>query len=195
MRVGEVTRLLHRMRSAASEAERHELFNAAVELVYARLRRIARGKLAREPADSRQATDLVHDAWIRLSHYRMSFNDSRHFLNVAAAVMWRLILERHRTPRPHDPPFRTGLSEDGYLEPWHGAADLSQAESVLLVREARDALTAQQAEFFDLHHVLGYSIAETAKILGLKTDTAKRRWRVIKGRAAQRLAKPDTNER
>lgn len=65
--------------------------------VYAELRRIAGRYLRREHAKSVQATDLVHEAYLRLlKDKNVAFNDRTHFKAIAAIAMRRLLVEHAR---------------------------------------------------------------------------------------------------
>ena len=71
-----------------------------VPLVYAELRRLARGQLRRDPAaHSVEPTVLVHEAYLRLLGARVDWRDRTHFLSVAARVMRRILVERARARR------------------------------------------------------------------------------------------------
>ena len=68
-----------------------------VEQVYQELRRLADGYVRRERAKSVQATELVHEAYLRLlKDPSPRWQDRRHFLAIAAISMRRLLVERAR---------------------------------------------------------------------------------------------------
>jgi len=68
-----------------------------VEDVYQELRRVAARYVRRERAASVQATDLVHEAYLRLAKDGPAPWGSRaHFLAIAAISMRRLLVERAR---------------------------------------------------------------------------------------------------
>jgi DNA-directed RNA polymerase specialized sigma24 family protein len=63
--------------------------------VYAELRRIADGYVKRERAQSVQATELVHEAYLRLAKDKSRpWRDRTHFVAIAAISMRRLLVER-----------------------------------------------------------------------------------------------------
>jgi RNA polymerase sigma factor (TIGR02999 family) len=182
---GEVTRLLHGMANARSEGARRELYDRLVVMVYDDLRRAARRKLAGERADSVQATGLVHEAYARLVGYRMNFRDRSHFLRVAAAAMRRCLIERARA---------LGAAKRGEGQPADTLTDVIAAvmpddpARLLDVDRALASLTPEQAQFTELRYFAGFTLEETAEILGIKAETAKKRWRVIKLLLAHQLA-------
>ncbi len=181
--MGEVTRLLHLMQCAPSEAARHELFNQVIELVYGDLRRNARRVFAGERAGTLQATALVHEAYARLARYRMGYEDRRHLMRVAARAMRRLLVDRARA---RDAAKRRRLRCELPDEAIPGPVE--SPNLILDVDRALSALRPDQVEFVELRYFLGYTIEETAENFGLKADTAKKRWRAIKARLAQELA-------
>jgi DNA-directed RNA polymerase specialized sigma24 family protein len=62
--------------------------DALVEEAYAELRRIAERYVRRERAGSVQATELVHEAYIRLQHGDpKAWQNRTHFLAIAAISM------------------------------------------------------------------------------------------------------------
>src|SRR5437867_4471216 len=66
-------------------------------LVYDELRKMARGKMAREqPGQTLQATALVHEAWLRLGD-GVRFENRAHFYGAAAEAMRRILVERARS--------------------------------------------------------------------------------------------------
>lgn len=71
-----------------------------VPIVYAELRRLARGQLRRDPAArSLEPTVLVHEAYLQLLGARVDWQDRTHFLSVAARVMRRVLVQRARARR------------------------------------------------------------------------------------------------
>jgi hypothetical protein len=82
----EVTRLLHLMQRAPSEAARHELFNHVFELVYGDLRRNARRVFAGERARARAFRNVRHRSLIETrSHERPGINSARYADRVKVA--------------------------------------------------------------------------------------------------------------
>src|SRR6185503_1680111 len=68
-----------------------------VQEVYAELRRMADRYVRRERAQSVQATELVHEAFLRLAKEKKpQWQNRTHFLAIAAISMRRLLVERAR---------------------------------------------------------------------------------------------------
>ena len=74
-----------------------EAVSPMVEELYVELRRLANSYLRRERAKSVQATELVHEAYLRLlKDKHPQWQDRTHFLAIAAISMRRLLVERAR---------------------------------------------------------------------------------------------------
>lgn len=58
------------------------------------------------------------------------------------------------------------------------------------VREALDRLPAEQRAAVVLHHLEGYSVAETADVLGVPLETARSRLRMARDRLRAALGEP-----
>jgi RNA polymerase sigma factor (TIGR02999 family) len=68
-----------------------------VEQVYQELRRLADGYVRHERAKSVQATELVHEVYLRLQKDASpQWRERGHFLAIAAISMRRLLVERAR---------------------------------------------------------------------------------------------------
>ncbi len=93
-------------------------------LVYAELRELAHRKMCREPADhTLQATDLVHEAYVRLAASDVKWDNRGHFFGAAAQAMRRILIERARR----------------YARPKHGGGQ----RSLGIPEEERKALKAK----------------------------------------------------
>ena len=67
--------------------------DALVEDVYAELRRLAGRYVHRERVKSVQATELVHEAYLRLAQDKpVAYADRAHFVGIAAIAMRRLLM-------------------------------------------------------------------------------------------------------
>ena len=147
-------------------------------LVYDELRRIAAGKMAREPTgQTLQPTALVHEAWLRLGgDEQPTWQNRAHFFGAAAEAMRRILIDRARRRRA----LRHGGGQERLnvddLEP---AAESVNDDQLLAVHEALDKLAAQdppKAELVKLRYFAGMTIEEAALALGISEPTAKRWW-------------------
>ena len=149
---------------------------AALELTYEELRRIAKARL-RNGLDTINATGLVHEAFLRLNDQRrVEWQNRAQFFAVAARVMRRILIDRHRAnksqKRGGEVCFVT-LSDEAAS----GELDLE------LLDRAVDRLAIQderQARIVELRYFVGLTIEETAEAVETSIATVKREWIVAR---------------
>ncbi|MGO8679233.1 MAG: ECF-type sigma factor [Limisphaerales bacterium] len=160
-------------------------------LVYDELRELAAAKMAGEkPGQTLQATELVHEAWMRLAGAEdpKVWNGRGHFFGAAAEAMRRILVERARE--------RARIRHGGGLE----RVDLESVtlaaqdsdETVLAMHEALDALareSPQSAEIVKLSYFTGMNHEEIAQALGISVPTVERRWRYARSWLLRELKK------
>lgn len=156
-------------------------------LVYAELRRLAKGQMAREkPGHTLDATGLVHEAYLRLVGDQ-AFDNRRHFFAAAAEAMRRILVENARRKR--------SLKRGGDLERQELDDEClalpEPREDLVALDEALDKLAAQdavKAELVKLRYFAGLTQVETAEALGISTATADRYWAYAKAWLRQEMA-------
>jgi RNA polymerase sigma factor (TIGR02999 family) len=148
-----------------------------VEDIYAELRRLAGRYVRRERAVSVQATELVHDAYLRLARDTPRWKSRSHFVALAAIAMRRLLVERARRRGAAKRGGRqVQVTLDERLLAEHPAA---QSVDVMALDEALSRLAdldPQQARVVELRYFGGLSIEETADALSVSPATVKRHW-------------------
>ena len=150
--------------------------------VYAELRRVAARYVRRERANSVQATELVHEAYLRLAKDAPArFENRAHFVAIAAISMRRLLVERARARGASK---RGGANvqvtlDDGLLagEDPHHTVDLIALDRALTKLAELDA---SQARIVDLRFVGGLSVEAAAATLEISPATVKRHWTIAK---------------
>ncbi|MEM6797368.1 MAG: ECF-type sigma factor [Acidobacteriota bacterium] len=168
----EITTLLDRWQAGEESA-----FEQLLPVVYRDLRLMAHKALATERIEhSMQASDLVHEAYLRLARTAsLEAHDRRHFFAVAARAMRRILIDHARrklAQRRIGPQQRLTLDEA-----LHSAFD---AQRVLGIDEGLTALARRHeraAKLVELRFFGGFSESESADILGVSTVTASRDWR------------------
>jgi RNA polymerase sigma factor (TIGR02999 family) len=151
-----------------------------VEEVYGELRRMAGSYLRREQSRSLQATELVHDTYLRLLKDATPRWQSRtHFLAIAAISMRRLLVERARARHASK---RGGHQVQVTLD---DALLTTEAQSidVIALDRALDGLARldpQQARIVELRYFGGLTVEETAETLQISPATVKRDWTVAR---------------
>lgn len=169
---GAVTRLLRHIAEGRAEAA-HEL----LPLIYNHLHAIAEYRMARErPGHTLQATELVHEAYLRMvGSQNIAWNDRAHFFHVAAEAMRRLLIEH---ARKHGRIKRGGNRLRIPLTVLDLAAEQYE-EQVLALDDAMtrlDHIDHDAAEVVRLRFYAGLSLEQTADTLGVSPSTAKRDW-------------------
>jgi len=172
-RISETTQLL-RAWAGGDERALEEL----TPRVYRELRRLAGHYMRNERSGhTLQATDLVHEVYMRLADVnQLDWQHRAHFFAVSATLMRRILLDRARrrsAAKRGGNPQAVGLDE---------ALDLS-ARSRELIR-LDDALTAlagfdpRKARIDELRFFAGLSVKETAEVVGVSPETVMRDWKV-----------------
>ena len=153
---------------------------ALIEEVYGELRRIADRYVQRERAQSVQATELVHEAYLRLlKDPSPAWRNRTHFLAIAAISMRRLLVERARARAAAK---RGGGRVQVTLDERLLARE-DETIDVIAIDRALDALAtvdAQQAKIVELRFFGGLSVEETAEALDISPATVKRHWSVAR---------------
>lgn len=166
----DVTQILHAIRMGDVQANA-ELMPA----IYSQLRRIAAAKLAGErPGQTLMATDLVHEAWLRLAD--TGFENRSHFFAAAAEAMRRILVDRARRKRCA----KHGSGQDDLNVDGLDIAAPVDGDELLAVHDALDRLAlldARKADLVKLRYFVGLSFEECAALLEVSLPTVKRDWR------------------
>jgi RNA polymerase sigma factor (TIGR02999 family) len=139
--------------------------------------------MARErPGQTRQATALVHEAWVRVvGDGQAAWNGRGHFFGAAAQAMRRILVEQARA--------RARLKRGGGREREEAELDRlalaepGSPEDVLAVEEALARLEAEdprKGRIVELRYFAGLTVEETAAALELSVGTIEREWRFIR---------------
>lgn len=170
----EVTRLIEAWRDGDPNAR-----EALVGQVYANVRAIAAQSLRRSPHATLSATDLAHEALIRLLGAEADWENRKHFFHVAAQATRQVLVDAARK-RLSDK--RGGHSEHIQLE---DAGDLAQRDDAELIRvdSALSALCsndARRGQMIELVYFGGLSRAEVATTLEVSEGTVDRDLRLAR---------------
>ena len=149
-----------------------------VPLVEAELHAIARRCMRGERSGhSLQATALVNEAYVRLvDAQRIRWQDRAHFLAMSARLMRRVLVD-HARARGYQK--RGGAAVKVTLVEGMGGSDERPHDLVALddALNALAALDARKSRVVELRFFGGLSVEETARELGVSTDTVLRDWK------------------
>ena len=162
--------------------------------VYDELRRLARARIAREPAGlTLQPTALVHEAYLRLAGDGVDrrWDKRGHFFAAAAIAMRRILVERarhYRRIKHGGEQQRVELDVDSpaLAPPLHDVLAIDQALTRL------EQMDPQKARIVLLRYFAGLTIEETAAAMELSTATVKNEWAFARAWLHDVLRRADT---
>lgn len=186
----EIVHLLRR----ASEGDR-EAFDAVFSTVYEELHALARSQRRRWDGNyTLDTTSLVHEAYLKLvGRGQGSWNDLPHFLAVAARAMRHILVnyaERQQASK------RGGGQEAVSLEDVNPVSPRT-AEEILALNDALHRLeqvSERQARVVEARFFGGYSIEDTAALMGTSPATVKRDWALASSWLFREVQSPTLQE-
>jgi RNA polymerase sigma-70 factor, ECF subfamily len=180
----EVTLLLQELGSGKQNASR-EALDKLLPIVYDELRRLAASFLNREHAVSIQTTELVHEAYFKLTDQkRVDWENRGQFFAIAAQAMRRILIDAARR--------RKSLKHGAEKVSLDCALTVSAAQNQDLL-ELDDALgelekfDEQQCRVVELRYFAGLTIEETAEVLKISPATVKREWMIARAWLYQKI--------
>src|SRR5215472_320114 len=150
-------------------------------LVYRQLHQIAQRYMAGERVDhTLQTTALVNEAYLKLVDCKkVNWQDRAHFFAISAQLMRRILIDFARSR--------------GYLKRGGAVAHISLDEAPSVCNEpdvnlvalddalkALSAIDERKSKVVELKFFGGLNVEETAKVLGISSDTVIRDWRLAK---------------
>ena len=167
----QVTQLLQAMHKGDPDAA-----ETLLPLIYKELHRLARSYMRRERADhTLQPTALIHEAYLKLAHQDVDWQNRDHFLGVAANVMRRVLVDyarAHKAERRAGGLKRVDLEEGLAISP-------ARMEEVTILDEALHRLEAEhprQARVVEMRYFGGLSVEQIGAMLGVAPRSVKRDW-------------------
>jgi RNA polymerase sigma-70 factor (ECF subfamily) len=168
---GEITRLLQAHHHGDRDA-----FDRLVPIVYARMRQIASGQLARHGRTSLDTTALVHEAYLQLvDETAVDWQDRSHFYAICARAMRRIVVDDARQRMAQ----KRGAGEPPVPLDADAVGETPQAELILAVDRAMDRLAAfndRLSRIVECRVFAGMTDEETARALDTPLRTVQREW-------------------
>jgi len=181
----EITVLLNRWRGGDKDAE-----STLIALLYPALRQIALRALRPSGHQiSLRATELAHEAYLRLIGQRTPWVNRQHFLAISARVtrnvLIDLIRERSAQKRGAGVEILTlQIDADAEIAEEGDRIDWLQLEQALQQLEVRDAVAARIVE---LRYFGGLNNDEVADVLDIGVATVVRHWKFARAWLHRRL--------
>jgi len=167
----EVTLLLDELNRNGNN---RETLDELLPLVYNELRRLAGSFLNREHAVSIQTTELVHEAYFRLTKQRsVDWFNRGQFFAIAAQAMRRILIDAARARKAS----KRGVEKVPISEAPAISVEVDQhlldLDRALLELAEFDP---DQAKLVELRYFGGLTIEETADVMAISPATVKREW-------------------
>ncbi len=180
-----------------STAGSPEATDRLLSLVYVELRRMADRLLSRERSDhTLQATELVHEAYLKLADQtRCRWEDRAHFFAVASRAMRRILVD-HARRRGSDK--RGGGQRKVPLDEALMIGGTEAAESLLSLDDALKHLAIRHPEparVVEYRFFGGLTLDECACVLGQSPRTVSRHWEFAHAWLYRRLNADDPPDR
>ncbi len=167
--------------------------DALINYLYPVLRAMAGGEL-RGGRLSMRATEVVHEAYLRLCEQRADWVGRSHFLAIAGQTIRRVVVD---AARRREADKRGSEAQHIELSLADEAGELAQAPSLdwLLVDQELTRLgrrDGKAAEILELRYFAGLTNDEIAEYLGIGVATVVRHWQFGRAWLHQRLADSST---
>jgi len=147
-------------------------------IVYDELRRLAASFLRREHAVSLQTTELVHEAYFKLTDQRtVDWENRGQFFAIAAQAMRRLLIDSARQRKSLKRAGEKISLEDAPTIPVEDDQSLLELDQALSELEQFDE---HQCRIVELRYFAGLTIDETAEALRISPSTVKREWEIAR---------------
>lgn len=171
-----ITELLTQIRQGQRQAA-----DELLPIVYAELRKLARARMAREPAgQTLQATALVHEAYLRLVADADPLWENRaHFFAAAAEAMRRILVERARRKSrvKHGGGLLRASLDESVVAQAHDSIDVVAVDQAL---DRLQRLDGQMAQLVTLRYFGGLEVEEAAAVMKLSPRSVNRLWNVAR---------------
>src|SRR5262245_6593551 len=179
----EVTLLLQEIGRAGSD--NRAALDKLLPIVYDELRRLAASFLRREHGVSLQTTELVHEAYFKLTNQRtVDWENRGQFFAIAAQAMRRLLIDSARQRRSLKRSGEKISLDDAPTIPVEDDQSLLELDQALSELEQFDE---QQCRIVELRYFAGLTIEETAEVLRVSPSTIKREWEIARTWLYQRM--------
>jgi RNA polymerase sigma factor (TIGR02999 family) len=165
-----------------------DALNRLMPLIYPEFRRIARQYLGRRPGESLESAALANEVYLKLtSAGSIQCENRTHFLALCAQMMRRILVDharRRRSAKRGGDAFQVPLDEMLLEVEAHGIEVLALDEALKSLAK----IDGRKGRVVELRYFGGLSLEETAEILGVSPETAKRDWKMARAWLYTQLA-------
>ncbi|HVE56995.1 MAG TPA: ECF-type sigma factor [Pyrinomonadaceae bacterium] len=180
----EVTLLLQELGGVRGDANR-EALDKLLPIVYDELRRLAASFLQREHAVSIQTTELVHEAYFKLTDQKkVDWKNRGQFFAIAAQAMRRILIDAARQRKSLKHGAEKVSLDDALTVSAEQNQNLLELDEALTELEKFDAV---QCRVVELRYFAGLTIEETAEVLRVSPATVKREWTIARAWLYQKI--------
>jgi RNA polymerase sigma factor (TIGR02999 family) len=162
-------------------------------VVYEELHRLAGRKLEWErPDHTLQATDLVHEAYLRLAGDDTSrWENSAHFFGAAAEAMRRILIEsaRRKARLKHGGGRKRQDLDEHDAVVFDESIDLLALDEVL---ERLQTIDPVKADLVKLRYFAGLTVEQAGRVMGISRATADRYWTFARTWLFREMSKGET---
>lgn len=160
-------------------------------LVYDELRRMARHYMrGQSPGHTLQATDLIHEAYLKIARSGdRNWQNRAHFFGVAARAMRQILVDYARSRSSQK---RGGWQERITLAGDLAAANNSSKEIVALddALKTLEQIDERRSRVVELKFFGGLTVDEIAEVLKISPETVNRDWQFARTWLLRELATP-----
>jgi len=166
---------------AAWSSGNEEALDRLMPMVYVELRRIARRRLGRQaPQHSLESAALVNEAYLKLVRAKGIQCDNRlQFFALCAQIIRRILVDHARNAayaKRGGNAVRIQLDEEVVGPSEHGVELLALDDALASLAK----MDPRKGRLVELRYFGGLTIEESAEILGVARETAKRDWKIAK---------------
>ncbi len=180
----EVTLLLQKIGRKNDGANRDAL-DKLLPIVYDELRRLAASFLRREHAVSIQTTELVHEAYFKLTDQKkVDWENRGQFFAIAAQAMRRILIDAARQRKSLKHGVEKISLDDSPTLSVETDQNLIELDEALCELEKFDE---QQCRVVELRYFTGLTIEETAEVLKISPSTVNREWTIARAWLYQKI--------
>jgi RNA polymerase sigma factor (TIGR02999 family) len=166
--------------AAWSDGEQ-EALNCLMPLVYAELRRVARKRLGRQASQhSLESAALANEAYLRLVRGHAVHCENRlQFFALCAQIIRSIVVDharKRRYAKRGGSAVRIPLDEEVVLPSTRGVELLALDDALASLAK----IDPRKGKLVELHYFGGLTVEESAQVLRISRETAKRDWKMAK---------------